>query len=92
MRSTVKRCLLILILFASLFNLYILTNIYFNRTSLSSSTSATFILKSFQQRPTEQEKEENQRVNVKNALNENEFIILDWTGKEHIFREEDSIS
>ncbi|CAF3733114.1 unnamed protein product [Rotaria socialis] len=78
MRSPIKCLYLYFILGIFLFNLYLLSRFFGEQEK-------------FQHDPFDQQQHFRLFYDVNFVKNSNEFLVLDWTGKQHIFRENDTI-
>ena len=78
MRSTIKCLYLYFILGIFLFNLYLFTRFFGEQEKFNGDLF-------------NQQRHFRLFDDVNFVKNSNEFLILDWTGKQHIFREKDPI-
>jgi len=96
MRTSLKCFVFYLIVGVILLNLYFLGQLYLqNQTNVDNDQQQIQIQRKsnefFHKHEHIEEKSKEFLVPIRSAKNKNEFLVLDWTGHQHIFREQDPI-
>ncbi len=97
MRTSLKCLVFYLIVGVIIFNLYFLGQLYFQHQNSQENEQQQHIhlhhhpKDFFDSVKKQDELVDKSLYNANNLKNTNEFLVLDWTGHQHIFREQDPI-